>query len=192
MRGRWTAGLIAVVLAAARTAPGQQGTTVGSFELRPVVGAFIPTGAMRDDFRDATLFGVQGGFEFVPNVHLLLGGFWSRNDTHLSTVGSKQADIWQFDAGAEANLIRPMGRAWFFRPFAGAGLGMRTYDYSATSGNSRCTAGYASLGAEAQRFQGALRFEARDYVTCYESPLSGVRKTRNDLGLTLGFVYHVM
>jgi hypothetical protein len=184
--------LIAVALAASPPLRAQESTTIGAFELRPVIGAFIPTGSMRNEFRDAALYGMQGGFEFNSGLHLLLGGFWSRNDTHQSIVGSTRADIWQFDAGAETNLIRPMGRDWFFRPFLGAGLGMRTYDYSATSGNNRCFAGYGSVGAEAQRFEGAVRFEARNYVTCYESPVTGVKKTRNDVGLTLGLVYHVM
>jgi len=188
---RLMCGLIAVALAATPLRA-QQSTTIGAFELRPMVGAFVPTGTMRNEFRDAMLVGIQGGFEFSSDIHFLLGGFWSRNDTHAATVGSKRADIWQFDAGAEANLIKSMGRDWMFRPFVGSGIGMRTYDYSAAAGNSRCTAGYASLGAEAQRFEGALRFEARDYVTCYESPLGGVKKTRNDVSLTLGFVYHVM
>jgi len=186
-------GLIAVAaLAATPHLRAQTSTTIGAFELRPVVGAFVPTGSMRNEFRDAMLVGIQGGFEFNSNVHLLLGGFWSRNDTHVTMVGSRHADIWQFDAGAEANMIKPMGRDWFFRPFVGGGVGMRTYDYTAKAGNNRCLAGYASVGAEAQRFIGAFRFEARDYVTCYESPLTGLKKTRNDVGLTLGFVYHVM
>lgn len=184
-------GLIAVALAAAPPVRAQESTTIGAFELRPMVGAFIPTGSMRKDFTDAVLVGMQGGFEFSSNVHLLLGGFWSRDNTHVNTIGTKQADIWQFDAGAEFNLLKPMGRDWFFRPFVGAGAGLRTYDYE-VGGTNRCTAGYASIGAEAQRFEGAFRFEARDYVTCFESPLTGAKKTRNDVGLSLGVVYHVM
>lgn len=188
---RLLAGLIAVGLAATPLTA-QQSTTVGAFELRPLVGAFIPTGTMRNEFRDGALFGMQDGFEFASDIHFLLGGFWSRNDTHTSVVGSRRAEIWQFDAGIEANLIRSMGRDWLFRPFVGGGLGMRSYDYSAKDGTNRCFAGYGSIGAEAQRFEGAIRFEARDNVTCYESPLTGVKRTRNDVGLMLGFVYHVM
>jgi hypothetical protein len=190
---RLTVSLMAV--AALATSPqlrAQESMTIGAFELRPLVGAFIPTGSMRNEFRDAMLVGIQGGFEFSSDIHLLLGGFWSRNDTHASVVGSKQADIWQFDAGVEANLIRSMGRDWFFRPFVGGGLGMRTYDYTATASSNQCFAGYAAVGAEAQRFEGAFRLEARNYVSCYESPVTGLKKTRNDVGLTLGFVYHVM
>lgn len=187
---RLSVNLLAL-LALAAPLGAQRSTTIGAFELRPVVGAYVPTGTMRNEFRDAALFGLQSGFEFNSNIHMLLGGFFSRNDTHVSFVGSKQADIWQLDAGVEANTLSSMGRDWLFRPFLGGGLGMRMYDYSA-GGNSRCFASYAAAGLEFQRFQGALRAEARDYVSCYESPLTGDKKTRNDVGLTLGFVYHVM
>lgn len=169
----------------------QESQTVGAFELRPAVGAFIPTGSMRRDFQDAMLVGAQGGFEFSPNLHLLLGGFWSRNTTQFSSLPSRTADIWQLDAGAEVNLIMPMGRAWFVRPFAGGGAGLRMYDYRSFATNT-CGAVYGAAGTEFQRFTGAIRLEARDYVTCFESPISGVRVTRNDVGLTAGFVYHVM
>jgi hypothetical protein len=168
----------------------QESTTIGAFELRPIVGAFVPTGEMRNEFRDAVLFGAQGGFEFNSNVHMLLGGFFSRNDAHRTFVGSSTADIWQFDAGAEANMIVAMGRDWLFRPFIGAGGGLRIYDYEASASNQR-PAGYGSVGIELQRFDGALRFEARDYVSSFESPLTAVSKTRNDLGFSLGFVYHM-
>lgn len=187
---RVVAGLIVTALAAIPQVRAQQSTTVGAFELRPMVGAFVPTGGMRNDFRDGVLVGAQGGFEFTEKVHLILGGFWSPNTTHFRTLSSRDADIWQFDAGAEFNLIKPMGRAWFFRPFAGAGAGIRTYDFKGAGGNT-CTAGYAALGAEAQRFEGAFRLEMRDNVTCFESPTTGMRTTRNDIGISFGFVYHV-
>lgn len=190
---RFAVALIAVcALAATPRARAQQSETVGAVEVRPLVGMFVPTGVMRNDFRDAALYGLQGGLEVNSNLHLLLNGFYSRNNTHFRTLSARQADLWQFDAGAEFNLIRPMGRAWFFRPFAGAGLGFRMYDYKATRGSNTCAAAYGSAGAEAQRFTGAIRLEARDYVSCYESPLTSSKKTRNDLGFMLGFVYHMM
>jgi hypothetical protein len=117
---RLSVSLIAL-LALAMPLRAQESSTIGAFELRPMVGAFIPTGSMRNDFRDATLVGLQGGFEFSSNIHMLLGGFWSRNDPHVTFIGSKHADIWQFDAGAEANSIVSMGRDWLFRPFVGGG-----------------------------------------------------------------------
>jgi hypothetical protein len=187
-----TVGFIAaLVLAAAPDSRAQVSQTSGAFELRPVVGAFIPTGGMRNDFTDATLYGLQGGLEYSSNVHLLLSGFWSRNTTHFRTLSSRRADIWQFDMGGELNLVRPMGRQWFFRPFVGGGAGARTYDWQ-DGGVKACVAGYGSTGAEFQRFTGAVRLEARDYVSCFESPVSGSKKTRNDVGLSLGFVYHMM
>src|SRR4051812_13869914 len=130
---RLAVGLFAVALTTTSLGA-QQSQTIGAYELRPVVGAFIPTGSMRNDFRDGVFLGMQGGFEFTSNVHVLLGGFWSRNNTHFSTLPSRTANIWQFDAGAELNLIKPMGRDWFLRPFVGAGAGTRTYDYTGSSG----------------------------------------------------------
>jgi len=72
------------------------------------------------------------------------------------------------------------------------GVGARTYDYAAAGvGSNTCSAGYASVGSELQRGTVALRFDARDYLNCFKSPFTGVEKTRNDIGLTLGLVYHI-
>jgi hypothetical protein len=79
-----------------------------------------------------------------------------------------------------------------FRPFVGAGVGSRTYDYKdRQTKNTSCVAGYASLGAEIRHRVIAVRSEARDYLSCFQSPISGERRTRNDLGLTIGLVYHI-
>ena len=69
---------------------------------------------------------------------------------------------------------------------------MRLYDYAASGvGSNTCSAGYASVGSELQRGTVAVRFDARDYLNCFKSPFTGVEKTRNDIGLTLGLVYHI-
>jgi hypothetical protein len=55
-----------------------------------------------------------------------------------------------------------------------------------------CGSGYGALGTEFQRDRLALRAEARDYVCCFKAPVTGVKsKTRNDVGLSLGFAYHL-
>ena len=59
-------------------------------------------------------------------------------------------------------------------------------------GTRSCMAGYGAVGLEFQRKMTALRIEGRDNVTCFKSPVSGSYKTRNDVGITMGFVYHVM
>ena len=186
---RVAAGLVAALLAATGL-QAQESTTTGAFELRPVVGVFVPTFAMRNDFRDAMLVGAQGGFEFAPNIHLLLGGFWVRDSSHVGSLGSRRAEIWQFEAGVETNSIRGLAHHWLLRPFVGGGLGLRAIDYSAADGSSRCFAAYGSGGVEFQRYNGSIRLDARDYVSCFEPPVTRKRKTGNDVGLTVGLAYH--
>ncbi len=191
MRRLALAGLIATAL----TGPVAiaQTSTEKAVEFRPMAGMFIPTGGMRNEFNSSALVGLQGAIEVNSHVHLVLGTSWTQTQSRFPTFDIKRTDIWQFDAGGELNLMTPMGRSWFFRPFAGGGLGTRMYDYRATgAGGQTCAAAYGALGAEAQRFEGAIRFEARSNVTCFTSPVTGEKKTRNDVGLSLGFVFHMM
>jgi hypothetical protein len=37
----------------------------------------------------------------------------------------------------------------------------------------------------------ALRFEARNYLACFKSPMTAEKKTRNDVGIAFGVAYHV-
>jgi hypothetical protein len=56
-----------------------------------------------------------------------------------------------------------MGWGWYFRPFVGTGVGGRTYN--------------------------CRRVEAR--TTCFESPITADKRTRNAIGLTVGLAYHL-
>jgi len=160
-------------------------------EVRPLVGVYLPTGRMRDDFEAATLLGLQGAFELSRSVHLTATTSWTRGHNKFD-MASGRTNLWQYDLGAEANLLRPLGGGWQLHPFVGAGLGGRTYDYRAKGvATQTCTAGYGSLGSELQKGAVALRLEGRDYVSCFESPVTGEQSTRNDVGLAVGLAYHV-
>jgi hypothetical protein len=164
-----------------------------AFELRPVAGLFVPTGRMRDDFKATFQVGFQGGFEVNDHAHLLLSGMWAQTDARFPTLTQKQTDIWQFDAGAELNLLHRINTDWLFRPFIGSGIGARTYDYRMEgAGSKTCTVGYLALGTEFQMHEVAVRLENRNHVSCFSAPLTGAKQTLYDLGLTLGVVYHVM
>lgn len=189
MRYRIFGIMISLALLAA-PAGAQPGTTM-AFEMRPAAGMFIPTGEMVHSFHAAALAAFQGGFEINDHAHVMLGGIWTPSNARFASFNRKRTNIYQFDAGGELNLITPMGRSWYFRPFVGAGVGMRVYDYQARVASQACAAGYGAAGLEAQRFAGAIRFQARDNVSCFTSPESGARKTFNDVALSLGFVYHV-
>ena len=176
-----------VLAASAPTARAQLGTP----ELRPFVGAHLPTGPQRDLFKDAAMFGVQGAVEIVPTWHFL--GTFSWTPTHNKYTGfDENVNIYAYDIGTELGNVHSLGSGWELRPFLGLGVGARTYAFkSAGLSDKTCAAGYGALGSELQLNKVAVRFEARDNIFCYRSPVRGVgSKTRNDVGLAFGFAYH--
>jgi hypothetical protein len=180
----------ATALAWAVVLPAQEHWRPPSVEVRPFAGVFVPVGAQRSDFKSATMFGAQGAIEVNRHLHGLVSLGWTHGHNKLYVADVTQ--IWQYDIGAELNAVRDVGFGWYFRPFAGMGLGGRTYNYQASEVSTKsCTAGYGTLGGEMQRNVIALRAEVRDYLSCYESPLSGKKNTRNDLGITFGLAYHL-
>jgi hypothetical protein len=184
-----TAIALGALLAGAFAAPAR--AQLATPELRPFVGAYIPTGAQRDLFKDATMYGVQGALELLPTWHLL--GTFSWAPVHNKYVGfDENVSIFAYDVGTELGFVQPLTSTWELKPFVGLGLGARTYTYKSNSfSNQTCAAGYGALGSEFQYDRIALRLEARDNVFCYRSPIAGVAsKTRNDVGLAFGFAYH--
>lgn len=160
-------------------------------EIRPFVGMYIPTGDQRDLFDDAAMFGVQGALELRPSFHLLGTFGWAPGQAKYA-VPEDNVQILQYDAGLELNMVRALGENWLFKPFLGLGAGARTYLYEADNLKNRtCAAGYGALGAEFEFNRAAIRFEGRDNVFCFRSPLPDIKsKTRNDVGLSLGLAYH--
>ena len=188
MRTRW---LTLMLVAGVPVLGAQETERSRRPEIRPFVGAYIPTGAMRDNFKTATMLGAQVGVELSQNFHVLASTAWTHGHNKFN-VGSDRTNIWQYDAGVEANLYRPLASGWVFRPFMGAGAGARSYDYRVEGVKTRtCTAGYGSVGSELQSGPVAIRLEARDYLTCFRSPVTGKSNTRNDVGVTFGVAYHV-
>src|SRR5437764_14328773 len=75
-----------------------QGTT--RFELRPFVGAYIPTGDQRDLLKDAVLVGGQLSWHVLPALGLTGTFGWSPSKDRI-TAGDQTLDIYQYDVGAE-------------------------------------------------------------------------------------------
>lgn len=173
-------------------AVGAQGREVRP-ELRPHVGVYLPTGAQRDDFEAATLLGMQGALELAPWVHLVGTASWTHGHARFAPLGDEDVThIWQYDVGPEFNIRHEFENGWMLKPFAGAGVGARTYNYRAQGLMTRtCTAGYGALGTELQWDYVAFRVEGRDYLSCFENPRTGVKETRNDIGLTFGLALHL-
>jgi hypothetical protein len=160
-------------------------------ELRPWMGARIPTGPQKQLFGAAPVFGVQGAIEMTRALHIL-GSFGWRPGRSKMDVGDRGVDVLEYDAGVEYNLLIPLGERWELKPFAGGGGGARTYLYDAAAlESSTPLTAYGSLGTELQRGLGALRIEARGYLHGFSDPLTGDWDARNEVGLALGFAYHV-
>lgn len=182
--------VVGLMLSCATALSAQERWRPTSAEIRPFAGVFLPVGALRSDFKSATMVGAQAAIEANRHIHGVASVGWTHG--HNKLFVDDVTHIWQYDLGAEFNAVKQMGWDWYFRPFVGAGAGGRTYDYVATDAKTTtCTAGYGSVGAEVQRNVLAFRAEARNYLSCYESPVSARKHTRNDLGLTVGFAYHL-
>jgi hypothetical protein len=180
-------GVLATAPLAAQTASVGSGTEIRSF-----VGAYVPTGGQQKEFKAATMVGVQAAQELSQNWHVLGSLSYTHGHNKYALFTDDRTFIWQYDVGVEVNAVVEMADRWLWRPLAGVGIGGRTYDYQNPHVNANtCTAGYASVGTEFQRNVMAVRFEARDYVNCFESPISGKKSTRNDMGLSIGLAYHL-
>jgi hypothetical protein len=161
-------------------------------EIRPFTGASIATGAQRDLFNDAPIFGLQGAVELKPNFHLVGTFGWVPGQNQF-VLSRDNVNIFQYDVGVELGLVRRLSENWQFKPYIGLGGGGRTYAYQAPQLSDRtCVAGYSALGSEFQLNNTAFRIEARENAFCFKSPVAGEpSKTRNDLRLTAGVAFHL-
>jgi hypothetical protein len=192
-RARLVAAAILALSSAVTTNAAAQ-DVVGSrgFELRPYAGAYIPTGAQRDLLKDAVIVGAQASYRVTPQFAVTGTVGWSPSKDRI-TIGDETLDLYQYDIGGE--LRAPSwftSGAWDFTPFAGLGVGGRTYDYRDLDVDAKTNvAGYGVLGGELGFGRTGIRVEARDYVSRFKPFDGGDAKTRNDVtvaaGLTLKF-----
>ena len=161
-------------------------------EVRTFAGAYVPMGAMRDDFKDAFSLGVQGAVQMWDTWHIVGSIGWSYAQSRVPALADDRTYLIHYDIGAESNLRFQLARGWRAKPFGGLGVGARAYSYDMRAVETRiCTTGYGALGSELQREWLALRVEARQYLACFESPVTGDRKTRSDALFALGLAYHI-
>jgi hypothetical protein len=179
---------LAVLLASAAGATRAQAQDAGSgFEFRPYVGAYVPTGDQRDFLKDAVLVGAQASWRLTQALAVTGTFGWSPSKDRI-TAGDETLDVYQYDIGLEGRLGNSASSTWSFTPFAGIGIGGRTYNYRDLDIEAKTNvAGYGALGGELGVGRWGLRLEARDYLSRFE-PLTGTgeTKTRNDITIATG------
>ena len=161
-----------------------------AFEVRPFIGASIPTGEQRNYVRDAPLIGAQAAVQVRRSFHLVGTFAWIPADSRYE-VANSNVSVLRYDVGAEVSLAEPIG-AWELEPFVGFGGGGRSYLYRDMSlEDESCYAGYGALGTQMRVGGTVARAQLRDDVYCFNSPIPGVKsETRNELDLSLGLTFH--
>jgi hypothetical protein len=169
------------------------GATVGSqadaqsssrFELRPFIGAYLPTGDHRDLLSDAVTAGLQTGYAITEHVTLVATfGTTASGDKRIPY--SEDLDLFSYDIGAELAKSFDIGDTGMtLAPFFGLGAGGRTYDYRDWNSKSETNlAGYGAIGGQLRMATFGLRIEARDYLSSFKGTVGELpdRETRNDI-----------
>lgn len=192
--------VVATPAARAQAAPGIAGRTV---EVRPFVGAFLPTGDLSDQLKSAVLAGAQVGWHFHPNFAVTGSFAWAPTKdkttaitgNDLFTGREEKVDLFQYDVGLEGRLPIATTAAWGVTPYAALGVGGRTYDYRDVDNVDSQTnfLGFGALGVDVAPKTGVLglRLEARDYVSAFKGLRGELaeRKARNDVQLAGGLTF---
>jgi hypothetical protein len=151
-------------------------------------GALVPTGVQRDVIKNAPLTVAQLSYLVRP-LFAVTGSFgWARSHDVASAVTTK-LDVFTYDLGGEARAPQwRSGHAVTFNPFAGAGVGGRSYNYRSLDVDAtRNVSAYAAVGGEMGLRRVHVRLEVRDYVGGFK-PLAGGGQsdTRNDVVMMVG------
>lgn len=161
-------------------------------ELRPFIGAPLPTGALSHEVRGGLQIGLQAALELRPALHVVGTLGWTMTETKRP-VPVPDVDVLQYDLGVELGRVDDIAFGFQLHRYVGVGAGARTYRYRADALDNRtCAEGYAAVGAELGLAESGLRLEVRDNVSCYRAPTPNAGRARvtNDVVLVGAFAYH--
>lgn len=160
----------------------------GRWEVLTSSGALVATGAQRDAVKDAPLSTIALFYRLRANVALTTSAGWARS-RDLTTTDQRKLSVFSYDLGAEWRAsVWPTSAGTHVMPFAGAGVGGRSYDHRGVASEAtHGLASYAAVGAEIGVRRLRLRLEARDYVSAFRAAgTTGSATSRNDLMLLAG------
>jgi hypothetical protein len=187
--------------ASAQTAARAGRTAPAGLELRPYVGAFVPTGVQRAVLGNAVVTGARVGWRFRPSVAVTGSFGWAPTknkqtvaiDGRAFTGSREPLDLFAYDVAIEGRGTSFQGfAAWSTRPYLALGAGGRTYRYRHLDGADPQTnlVGYAAVGLDVNPDAGrvGLQVEARNNVSAFRGLLGEFRAAqgRNDVQLSAG------
>ncbi len=170
-------------------------------ELRPYVGAFVPTGVQRAALGNAVVTGAQVGWQFHRNLAVAGSFGWAPTKSKQTVSVNGRAftgpreplDLFAYDVALEGRGTSFQGfAAWSTRPYLALGAGGRTYRYRDLDGADPQTnlVGHAAVGLDVNPDAGrvGLRLEARNNVSAFRGLLGESRAAqgRNDVQLSAG------
>jgi hypothetical protein len=158
------------------------------WEIRPIAGVAVPTGAQRSVIGDAAFIGASTSLR-VTSLFDLVGTFAFQSSNAKYRVADSHGHVLVYNVGLEklyrSAVTNPRG-GWV--PFVGAGVGGRAYDFrSSALSSTACFSAYGSGGIQYERSRTALRLELRDNLFCYKQPVAPFdRLARNEVAIGLG------
>jgi hypothetical protein len=189
---RFTVFTLAALLSfAGAAAVAQADTGWTDTELRPFVGAFIPTGDQRHDLKSAVVVGGQLAYDLPIPMRVVGTLAWS--PSKAKEFSNDRTNVFQYDAGAEYAPSFTPNHGVQLSPFIGAGLGARTYRAKDITSRSHTDFdGYGSLGTEVGFGRFGTRLELRDYLSRFKGIMGNEKSsTRNDLMLAGSVAFHL-
>jgi hypothetical protein len=175
----------ALVALAATPALAQQQEPVRKFQISPYVGAFLPTGDQRDVLDDALLTGLNLSYDVNPYVAVVGSVGWAASQGKQAFSIDEDLDVFQYDLGAQGQYPFALGSSLTLKPFVGAGLGGRTYDFRDLELDAETDlVGYVSAGANLDYRSFTAGLAVRDYISDYDGVgIEEDSSTRNDISL---------
>lgn len=161
----------------------------GNWDVLISSGKLLPTGVQRDAIQAGDHTALRIARLFTPTIALTSTVGWARSHD-LADARTPYLNVFMLDVGPELRTTRPIGseNGVAVSPFAGAGVGTRSYSARSVSAAARNNvAAYVGAGAEIGRGRIGLRLEARDYVSGFRAfDGTGERMARNDVVVLAG------
>jgi hypothetical protein len=174
--------LLAVTLALAAAAPARAAVDPRRIELTPLVGAWIPLGQSRQDFRAAPLAGVQLAYDVDP--HFAIVGTFSWAGTSAKQLSGADLDLYQYDLGLRGQHAFALGRAATLRPFLGVGVGQCRFQFRDDEyADGPGFAFYSSAGLEVGYRALAASLTGRHQIHSVDADALGTSPARQNLEL---------